>query len=58
MAKQLVQGYSMNLTAVLGHGPACLPTAFKADLRLGDSDTLHNLEASKDFPESIWGEGI
>lgn len=40
MAKQLVQGYSMSLTAVLGHGPTCLPSGFKGDLWSGDSNTL------------------
>lgn len=39
MAKQLVQGYSMNVTAVAGHGPTCLPSGFQDDMRLGDSDT-------------------
>lgn len=46
MVKQLVQGYSMNLTA---GGPACFPSGFKADLRPSDNAIFcHDLEASKE----------
>lgn len=57
MAKPLVQGYSVNLTA---GGPTCFSSGFEADLRPGDSGILCVIwrPIKRDFPESIWDEGV